>query len=402
MSTSVMMHDDDDDASRDDSPTPTKVLVLAGPTAAGKSSLAIALARALNGEIVSCDSVQVYRALDVGSGKVTRRERVEARHHMLDIAATPNARDGTLREYAAGEYYDDAMACLDDIRARGKVPIVVGGSGMYLRFLTNGKPSAPASTVEGKRAAMEAIEAARERGGWSAACDALRDAGDAVTPERLSENDWYRLTRAYEIVVASGGRDVNTFASAHASEGNASSYDFRCFFMCVPRVELYRRIDARVEDMVCDGMLDEAAMLLDNGVEVDSCTAARAIGYRQSMEYLSRARRGDIDVDVESLLAFVDETQQVTRAYAKRQYTWFRGEPEGRYLWIDASKDREELSRVVMDAFASDVHQGGGEDMSVLSKEALNEIKRYKARLVRLQSASEQNKLLDRIRNKML
>ena len=273
---------------------------------------------------------------------------------------------------------------------------------MYLRFLTNGKPSAPVSTTESKLAAREVIEAARERGGWREACDVLRAAGDSHTPEKLSENDWYRLTRAYEIVVASGGRDVSTFASGHANDAHAA-YDFRCFFMCAPsRVDLYRRIDARVEDMVCDGMLDEAAMMLDNGVEVDSCTAARAIGYRQSMEYLTRARRGDVDVNVDSLLRFVDETQQVTRAYAKRQYTWFRGEPEGRYLWIDASKDQDELTRLVIDEFARESHQGGGDEMSTLSKEDLNAMKRYKARLVRLHDASEQNKLLDRIRNKML
>jgi len=370
----------------------TKVCVIAGATAIGKSSLGIALARALDGEVVSCDSVQIYQGLDVGSGKVSSGERATTRHHAIDLV-----RD-VRKEYDAVEYAKDARAAIDEIASRGKVPIVVGGAGMYLRFLTDGAPSAPKSTAESKSNAKATMEAARVKGGWREACDVLRAAGDSVTPGKLSENDWYRLTRAYEIVVASGGRAVHEFAATPIDD----AYDFRCFFLTAPRVELYRRIDSRVEDMVCDGMLEEAAAMLNAGVRAGECSASRAIGYRQSMEYLSLARAGEIEVNAETLLRFVDEAQQVTRAYAKRQYTWFRGEPEGRYLWIDASGDKDALARRVMDEFARDEHAGGGEEMSELSKAEENELKRYRAMLRRLNRTQTRDELLDRIRTRLM
>ena len=364
-----------------------KVMVITGPTGAGKSALAIELASRLHGggEIVSCDSVQIYNKLDVGSGKVTQSERARVRHHMLDVREVEEECD-------AAAYYDAAVECLDDIHARGKTAIVVGGSGMYLRWLVNGKPSAPKSTEESRRRAEADVSAAKERGGWKAAVDMLRDAGDAHSAETLSENDWYRLTRAYEIVTETG-RDVRQFSSTPDAR-----FDFRCFFLSVPRLDLYRRIDDRVESMVCDGMMEEAAWMLDRGIAPGGNTAARSIGYRQAMEYLDRLRSDKATLGEESLLGFLEETQKATRSYAKRQFTWFRGEPEGKYAWIDMSKDRESVARDVLENFEREEHGGGGENLGDVSREVENELKRYKVDVKRLKNPTELQGVIDRIR----
>ena len=364
-----------------------KVMVITGPTGAGKSALAIELASRLHGggEIVSCDSVQIYNKLDVGSGKVTQSERARVRHHMLDVREVEEECD-------AAAYYDAAVECLDDIHARGKTAIVVGGSGMYLRWLVNGKPSAPKSTEESRRRAEADVSAAKERGGWKAAVDMLRDAGDSNSAETLSENDWYRLTRAYEIVTETG-RDVRQFSSTPDAR-----FDFRCFFLSVPRLDLYRRIDDRVESMVCDGMMEEAAWMLDRGIAPGGNTAARSIGYRQAMEYLDRLRSDKATLGEESLLGFLEETQKATRSYAKGQFTWFRGEPEGKYAWIDMSKDRESVARDVLENFEREEHGGGGENLGDVSREVENELKRYKVDVKRLKNPTELQGVIDRIR----
>ena len=366
------------------------MLVLTGPTGVGKSSVAIEIASsATRGrfEIVSCDSVQIYKGLDVGSGKVTREQRGRATHHMLD------ERDARVEseEYDAAAYYDDCVRTLREIRDRGNVAIVVGGAGMYLKWLTDGKPTAPASTSETRERAAREIGEARERGGWSAACDALVGLGDEDTARGLSENDWYRLTRAYEILLASG-RTVSSYDRASPDE----RFDFRCFFLSAPRVELYRKIDERVENMILNGIMDEAAWLLDAGIAPGGNVAARAIGYRQAMEYLAKARAKDIDVSADTLLELLKEIQGLNRAYAKRQFTWFRG--ESKYSWIDASRSCEDIARRVLTEFECDEHHAGGEQMADVSKEELEVLKRYRPHLSVLSDASAMERVLDRIR----
>lgn len=393
-------------AAREAADSPPRVLVLTGPTAVGKSSCAVAIAerwrsnadastrcssvdgtRASAVEIVSCDSVQIYKGLDVGSGKVSARERARATHHMLD------ARDARIESdaYDASAYYDDAVRVLREIHARGNVALVVGGAGMYLKWLTEGKPTAPASDAASRAAASRAIEEARARGGWRAACDALTRLGDAETPRTLSENDWYRLTRAYEIFLVSG-RAVSTFDRAAPD----ARFDFRCFFLSAPRVELYRKIDVRVEEMMVRGIMDEAAWLLDAGVAPGSSIPSRAIGYRQAMEYLVRARSKEIDVNSGTVLELLREIQSLNRAYAKRQFTWFRG--ERRYAWIDASSSSDDVARRVLTEFERDEHPAGGAEISDVSKDELNVLKRYKPRLSFLNDARALQSVVDRVR----
>ena len=371
-----------------------KVLVLTGPTAIGKSAAAVRAATldaSSTYEIVSCDSVQVYDGLDVGSGKVTMDERGGVAHHLLS-ARDPRARDDAENSYDASRYYDDCVRALDDIHARGNRAIVVGGAGMYLKWLTDGKPGAPASSARGRARAERAVEEARARGGWTAAKEALATMGGGKTAASLHENDWYRMTRAYEIVLETG-RDPSDFEASRPE----TRFDFRCFFMSAPRVGLYRKIDARVEGMMVDGIVDEAAWLLDSGLAPGENIPARSIGYRQAMEFLADARAGKRVVDETSVLGLVNEIQMLNRAYAKRQFTWFRGEE--RYAWVDASGDSDDVARRVLREFERDEHRGGGEEIADLTKEELNALKRYRPKLVVLNDKAILERVVDKIRS---
>jgi tRNA dimethylallyltransferase len=332
----------------------------------------------------------MYRGLDVGSGKVGAEERAQVTHHMLS-ALDPRSKDAASGAgYDASAYYDDAVRTIDDIHRRGRDAVVVGGAGMYLKWLTDGKPSAPGSTRETREEAERAVSEARARGGWREAVALLTRAGDAETGKTLSENDWYRLTRAYEIVCTSG-QGVKSFAR----ERPEAHYDFRCFFLSSPRVELYRRIDARVEGMFVDGIMDEAAWLLDAGIAPGENIPARSIGYRQAMEYLAKARAREIKVDKASLFELVHEIQALNRAYAKRQFTWFRG--ESRYAWIDTTDGRDAIARRILSEFDRDEHRAGGEEIGDLSKEELNLLKRYRPELTVLSDKSAVKRVLDSI-----
>ena len=371
-----------------------KVLVLTGPTAIGKSAAAVRAATldaSSTYEIVSCDSVQVYDGLDVGSGKVTMDERGGVAHHLLS-ARDPRARDDAENSYDASRYYDDCVRALDDIHARGNRAIVVGGAGMYLKWLTDGKPGAPPSSARGRARAERAVEEARARGGWTAAKEALATMGGGKTAASLHENDWYRMTRAYEIALETG-RDPSDFEASRPE----TRFDFRCFFMSAPRVELYRKIDARVEGMMVDGIVDEAAWLLDSGLAPGENIPARSIGYRQAMEFLADARAGKRVVDETSVLGLVNEIQMLNRAYAKRQFTWFRGEE--RYAWVDASGDSDDVARRVLREFERDEHRGGGEEIADLTKEELNALKRYRPKLVVLNDKAVLERVVDKIRS---
>ena len=373
------------------SPSPVpRVLILAGPTAVGKTSLSLAVAKALDGEIVSADSVQVFRGLDVGSSKLPLRERRGVRHHLIDVADPSE-------ELGAGDFCRLAWAAIDDIASRGKTPVVVGGTGFYLRWLVEGAPAVPpsrpesfadaarrveeavraATTTEGSENSPEDLREGSEESdttdprGWLAATALLRAAGDPETADALAANDWYRLRRALEIVTVTGGVPKGAFRDTP----RRPPYDFRGVVLTLPRVELYRRIDARSEAMIRDGVLDEAAAMLERGVTADSAPAARAIGYRQAIAFLVRRvslKRGeegeerppyDGRVTHAELAAFVEETRSATRAFAKRQLTWFRGEPPGRYAWLDASKasSEEELVRAVLAVFHEERRVGFAE-----------------------------------------
>ncbi|KAL3635359.1 tRNA dimethylallyltransferase 9 [Castilleja foliolosa] len=343
-----------------------KVVVISGPTGAGKSRLALELSKRLNGEIISADSVQVYKGLDIGSAKPSLSERQEVPHHLVDIMHPSE-------DYSVGKFYEDARKTTEEILSRGRVPIVTGGTGLYLRWFMYGKPDVPKASPEiTSQVNLELADLQRD-GDWEAAVQYVIKAGDPGV-QSLAANDWYRLRRRLEILKLSGAPPsafqvpYNSFkeklesSDAYASDTHSSNadleeikskdldYDFICFFLSTQRLDLYRSIDFRCEDMLLDdGILSEAKWLLDLGLMPNSNSATRAIGYRQAMDYLLFSREQGGCSSSRDFFRFLSEFQKASRNFAKRQLTWFRNEPM--YQWIDASKPLENVISFICDAY---------------------------------------------------
>ncbi|KAM5586209.1 tRNA dimethylallyltransferase 9 [Rosa sericea] len=344
-----------------------KVIVVSGPTGAGKSRLALELAKLLNGEIISADSVQVYRGLDVGSAKPSPGDRKEVPHHLVDILHPSE-------EYSVGQFYDDARQATRCILDNGRVPIVTGGTGLYLRWLIYGKPDVPKASKEIASEVSSELADLERNGHWDAAVQLVIKAGDPKA-QFLAANDWYRLRRSLEIIKSSGSPpsafevpydsfrkecdssvvDTNDISSSadvvEEVKSKELDYDFICFFLSNQRVDLYRSIDWRCEDMVSgtDGILSEARWLLDAGLIPNSNSATRAIGYRQAMEYLLLCREQGGSSSPREFYNFLTEFQKASRNFAKRQLTWFRNEHI--YHWLDASKPLDTVLNFICDAY---------------------------------------------------
>ncbi|KAH0710366.1 hypothetical protein KY284_011793 [Solanum tuberosum] len=351
------------------SSTKEKVIVISGPTGAGKSKLALELAKRLNGEIISADSVQVYRGLDVGSAKPSFDERKEVVHHLVDILHPSE-------DYSVGQFFEDARQTTRDILDRGRVPIVAGGTGLYLRWFIYGKPDVPKASREIAAEVDSELASLQNDEEWNAAVQLLVKAGDPGAQSLLA-NDWYRLRRRLEIVKSTGSppsafevpydsfreqlvsgqidaADVKTSADKlQQNEIKDLDYDFLCYFLSTNRIDLYRSIDFRCEDMLlgADGILSEAGWLLDVGLLPNSNSATRAIGYRQAMEYLLRCRENGGWSSAGDFYEFLSEFQKGSRNFAKRQMTWFRNEQI--YEWIDASKPLEKVLSFICDSYNS-------------------------------------------------
>ena len=415
--------DDDDDDENRKKKKKKRVLVISGPTSVGKSSVAISIAKRVNGEIVSADSVQVYRNLNVGSAKLSKEDMQSIRHHMLDLKSP------VTEDFDVGEFYELANGYIDDIHARGKVPIVCGGTGMYVKWLTDGKPNVPKSTKESSLRAEKEVREIRDRysntsrnndddddddddvnkaQAWDEAIEYLKQRGDSETAGKLARNDWYRLTRALEILDVSGGKPKGSFQPV-----KDESKQFHCYALSMNRVDLYRRMDQRVEEMVANGILDEAAYLLREGVKPNTNSASRAIGYAQAIDYLLKCKRekennseSSINDDATLLLEFIDELQRETRMYAKRQFTWLRSEKQ--FQWIDASEGAEIASSRIFEKFnnaQSDVDDEGEEinesnnnsSICEVTKEMANELKRYRVELKLFHDESIRKATVERV-----
>ncbi len=296
----------------------TRILVIAGPTASGKTSLAIALASRLGGEIVNADSQQVYRGLDVGTAKPTAGERAAAPHHLLDLVEPGEGMDAV--RFAA--LADAAIAA---IAGRGRFPIVAGGTGLYLRALLHGVVAAPGRDPA-LRARLEA-EAARE---GRAALHGRLAAVDPEAARRIRPNDLVRVVRALEI--AAGGRRPSELHAAHSFAPDR--YDAAILALDPPRAELHARIDARVRGMFAEGILDEARSLLARAA--GRLPAKLPIGYAEAVA----CARGELDV-----AEAVRRVQAAHRRYARRQIVWLR--KERGVEWIRSPYDADALARRV-------------------------------------------------------
>lgn len=277
----------------------SKIIVLTGATASGKTAFALQLAEGLGGEIVSADSMQVYRRLDIGTAKPTPAERARVPHHLIDVADPDEA-------YHVGRYRAEATRAIRQVVGRGRVPLVVGGTALYLKVLLEGLAPAP-----GRDAGVrQSLEQRWERGDAGALWEELR----RVDPElaaRIHPNDRTRVVRGLEVWRVTG-RPLSDLQRAH----RFSSRPFAALRLGlrVDREELYARIDRRVEEMLAAGWVEEVRGVLREGCP-PRAPALQAIGYR---EIVGRLERG---ADLAGVTA---EIQRSTRRYAKRQLTWFR------------------------------------------------------------------------------
>ena len=282
------------------------LLVIAGPTASGKTALAMRLAEQLGGEIVSCDSLAVYRLMEIGTAKPTAAERARIPHHCLDLYWPDEA-------CTAGDYARAARAAIAGIRERGKIPIVAGGTGLYLRALLDGLAPTP-TRDEALRERLREIARRREAKWLHRVLQRL----DPQAAALIHANDTPKLVRAIEVTLAAG-----TPQTAQWQQGREPLTGYRVLQLGLApdRERLYARINSRAAAMFERGLLDEAAML--RARYGDGCRNLAALGYAQAMSVL----RGELKV-AEAVLA----AQQGHRNYAKRQLTWFRRVPEMQWL----------------------------------------------------------------------
>ena len=280
---------------------PPKILVICGPTASGKTALAVELALRHRGEVVSADSMQIYRRMDIGTAKPTREEMRGVPHHMLDVADPEE-------DFSVARYVDMAAKCVDDILSRGKLPILAGGTGLYIDSLLSGRTFAPFQPDSPLRGQLE--EQLRREGGAAMLSRLAQVDPDGAA--RLHPNDEKRIVRALE-VYQSTGKTI----TQHNLETQAipPRYDALTLALAFERREdMWSRIDRRVDQMMDQGLVAEGQGLLDSGVPA-KCTAMQAIGYKEMAAAL--LSHGDVSAGAE-------EVKLRSRQYAKRQLTWFR------------------------------------------------------------------------------
>lgn len=283
--------------------TETPVIAIVGPTASGKSTLGIEVALKLNGEIINCDSVQVYQEIQIATAKVPLAERKGVPHHLIDFV--PPAIN-----YTAGEWSREAARKIEEIEGRGRVPLLVGGTGFYLRTLRRPFFISP-QTDESLRRRLNRI---REKRG-AEHLHRLLGRLDSRAAAQLFPRDWPRVQRAIEVCLQTGRSIVDQ--KDERPEAHESSRRLRILALNPPRAELYARINQRTEAHFAAGLVEEVRELLGRGVPPDS-NALGAHGYRRVVEYLQGTR---------DLPGAVEQTKLDVRHYAKRQLTWFRHEP---------------------------------------------------------------------------
>lgn len=298
------------------------LVVIVGPTAAGKSALALALAEGLDGEIVNYDSVQVYRGFDIGTGKLPPQERRGIPHHLLDIVEPEQI-------FTAGDYRHAALRVLANVQERAKLPILVGGTGLYLRALLVGLFEGPARSEE----LRERLRTLAERRGREFLHRLLRRL-DIPASRRIQPRDTQKIIRALEVRVLTR----KPLSAIHAL-GRAGLGGFRIFKIGLnpDRAKLYQRIDWRVDGMFAGGLIDEVRGMLARS-EAARIKALGALGYRQACAVI----RGEL-TPPEALR----QTQIATRRYAKRQMTWFRREAD--VAWYEEFGDEPGLQQQVLD-----------------------------------------------------
>lgn len=297
-----------------------KAILLAGPTCSGKTSLSLILAKLLCGEIISADSMQVYQGMNIGTAKVSAKERTGIPHHLIDIRNVQES-------FTVVDFYYEARKAIESITARDRVPIIVGGTGFYFSALIYGPPQGPPSMPEVRLRLEERLQ----QFGAEALYDHLEKI-DPVYAKTITPNDQQKIVRALEIVLITGEK-----VSAHkwSREKPKGEYQFSSWFIHRPRDVLYPMIDERCEKMLEAGFVEEVETLKKEGILFNR-SAKNAIGYKQCLDYLNSDR------SEEQYHSFVKNFKQSCRNLAKRQFTWFRKEPM--FRWLDLNACEEEIA----------------------------------------------------------
>jgi tRNA dimethylallyltransferase len=298
-------------------------VAVVGPTASGKSDLAIDLARECGGEVINADSMQLYRGMDIGTAKLTPAERRGVPHHLLDIW-------DVTKTASVAEYAGLAQGLIDDIEARGKTPVLVGGSGLYVRGAL-GDLDFPGTDDEVRQRLEEELAQA-----GPAPLYARLQAADPEAAAAILPSNGRRIVRALEVIEISG----RPFSATMPDYASGRSRPAVQIGLKVPRPELDRRIDVRVDRMWEQGFLDEVRTLAGAGLR-DGRTASRALGYQQLLRYLDGDWSGD---------QAREETARATRRFARRQESWFRRDP--RVSWLDVGDERSERGDLRVRALA--------------------------------------------------
>jgi len=284
-----------------------KLIVIAGPTAVGKSAVALNLAKKLGGEIVSADSVQVYRGLDIGSAKPSKEEQAQVPHHLLDIVDPEE-------NYTVADFQRDASNAISDIHRRGKLPLLVGGTGLYIRAVVRGFAFTEYGVNKNLRSKLQKVAATE----GPEALHARLAKVDPKTAEKLHPNDVRRVIRALEVYL----QGKTPISQQEENTPRRPVYDATLFCLTRPRPVLYRRIEERVEAMIAAGLIEEVRNLLAQGISPEA-KAMQSLGYKQIIAFLQ---------DKISLEEAIHLIKRDTRRFAKRQLTWFRKEE---MIWLD-------------------------------------------------------------------
>ena len=301
-------------------------LAITGPTASGKTALSLALAERLGAEIISIDSMQIYKDMNIGTAKATAKERARIRHHMIDFLSPDES-------YSAEDYRASAMEVLRDIEQRGKLPLFVGGTGLYMDTVMRGSElTSPPSSDELKDKLLASATTDEER---EALWQRLYEV-DPESAEKTHKNNVRRVVRALEIYELTGKTKTYFDNLTRAQKPDVTvgmiTLDFH------NRDNLYSRVDLRVDQMMEEGLLSEVSSLYTGGVLKKGTTAAQAIGYKEIISYID----GECTLD-----EAVDFLKLSTRRYAKRQLTWFRHNTDAKRLYIDREdgtmKEKDEL-----------------------------------------------------------
>ena len=301
-----------------------KVIVICGPTASGKTALSIELAKEINGEIISSDSMQIYKDMDIGTAKPTKQEMQETKHYLLDFVE-PDQR------YSVAQFKKDAEKAIEEILAKNKVPIIVGGTGLYVDSLIYGIEY---QEIELDKKYREELEEKAQKEGL----ETLYEQAQKIDPqamEKISANDKKRILRILEIYHSTGKTKTQQEIE---SRKNEVKYDYKVFALNMEREKLYERINKRVDIMIEQGLIQEVENLCSKYTEFP--TAMQGLGYKEVVEYL----QGKI-----SEQEMIEKIKMETRRYAKRQLTWFRKNKQT--IWLDATKGKENVEIILKEYY---------------------------------------------------